>query len=251
VIYKVLRGEVLPEMPRQVLLLPEHRDRMSSLIAMTKPDWTASQVSSLTDTFVKPVTLEKARAVSCGIPERWDELDWPAFAAKSIGAVRDAEYLNWRYRQHPIFEYKIITVPDGMRSGLLVWRLETIRKQTEQGRVDVDRIGRLVEFMPSSEENAMQLLSAFTDQLRASGAFGADYYGFHGPTRAWLTQAGFVSTSEHPDGNAVPTRFQPLDGKTGALLSAIFLKQSLPKVTTADDCPWYWTKSDSDQDRPN
>ena len=49
----------------------------------------------------------------------------------------------------------------------------------------------------------------------------------------------------------LPSRFQPLDGKGGGIMSAIFLRDA--KSPTQDDCecPWYWTKSDSDQDRPN
>jgi hypothetical protein len=133
----------------------------------------------------------------------------------------------------------------------MVWRLETIRKQTDNGREDLDRIGRLVEFLPASEANAAQLLGAFVKELRKHDAVGADFYGFHGQTRQYLANGGFVPTEIHPDGKAIPSRFQPLDGKGGDILSAMFVGASLPDCNTAADCPWYWTKSDSDQDRPN
>ena len=41
------------------------------------------------------------------------------------------------------------------------------------------------------------------------------------------------------------------DGKGGGILSAMFMQTEVPACADAGDCPWYWTKSDSDQDRPN
>ena len=72
---------------------------------------------------------------------------------------------------------------------------------------------------------------------------------FHVVT-ACLEEAGFVDTSAVEDGERMPARFQPLDGKGGGILSAMFLKEPAPGFLAADS-PWYWTKSDSDQDRPN
>ena len=100
-----------------------------------------------------------------------------------MGAARDAAYLTWRYRKHPVFEYRFVTVAEGGRTGLAVWRLEPIRRQTPEGRVDVDRIGRLVEFLPVSAENAEALFAAFIRELGEAGAMGADYYGYHSQTR--------------------------------------------------------------------
>jgi hypothetical protein len=31
----------------------------------------------------------------------------------------------------------------------------------------------------------------------------------------------------------------------------MFMQTEVPACADAGDCPWYWTKSDSDQDRPN
>ena len=119
-------------------------------------------------------------------------------AARTIGAARDAAYLTWRYRRHPVFEYRFLAVRDGSMTGLAVWRLETIRQQTAAGMVDFDRIGRLVEFLPVSPANAEALLAAFTGALRENGALGADFYGYHGETRCWLRQLGLRETVQHP-----------------------------------------------------
>jgi hypothetical protein len=108
-----------------------------------------------------------------------------------------------------------------------------------------------LEFLPASPDNAPALFGAFVGEVDRVGAMAADFYGYHGETRKQLHELGFADAGIHPDGGALPSRFQPLDGKGGGIMSAIFLRDA--KTPTRDDweCPWYWTKSDSDQDRPN
>ena len=48
------------------------------------------------------------------------------------------------------------------------------------GGGDVDRIGRLVEFLPASRANAQALFGAFVGELDKNGAMAADFYGYHG-----------------------------------------------------------------------
>jgi hypothetical protein len=111
--------------------------------------------------------------------------------------------------------------------------------------------GRLIEFLPTSASNPEALFAAFLKALREAGALGSDYYGYHGQTRRWFRQLGFSEAGIHPDGRAIPSRLQPLEGKGGAILSVTFLQCDVPSCADGADCPWYWTKSDSDQDRPN
>jgi hypothetical protein len=185
------------------------------------------------------------------VPSDWDRRDWPDWASRTSGAARDADYLRWRYLDHPCFDYRFVTVPEGARTGLAVWRLEAIRADGPTGRVEVDRIGRLVEFLPVSRSNAETLLAAFLGQVAACDGMAADYYGYHGETRRWLEELGFPGTGFHQDGNALPSRFQPLDRKGGGIMSAMFVHDCSPPCPDDPECPWYWTKSDSDQDRPN
>jgi hypothetical protein len=250
-IYRVLRGQVLDEIPRHFLVLPEAGERMAGLLQSTSTDWTEDRSREMADAFALRRPLSKSIETGDVIPRSWDACEWPAIAQRTIGAARDSAYLTWRYRRHPVFEYRFLTVRDGEMSGLAVWRLETIRKQTPEGRVDLDRIGRLLEFLPASAANAEALFSAFVRALRQEDALGADFYGYHGQTRCLLRQLGFREAAFHPDGRSIPSRFQPLDGKGGGILSAMFLQSDLPACGDAGDCPWYWTKSDSDQDRPN
>lgn len=251
-IYRVLRGEVLPQIPRHFLVLPEAAGRMQNLVQIAHPDWSSERAEGLAEAFRMEHTSKSPTGVEEGIPARWDQKDWPEIAAATVGAARDSEYLNWRYRQHPCFNYRMVTVGDGSRTGLLVWRLETIRRATPEGRVDVDRIGRLVEFLPASQANGEALFAAFLEQLREADALGADFYGYHGETRKLLQAIGFRETAGHSDGDGIPSRFQPLDGKGGGIMSAMFAQDTVsPGGAVEGGCPWYWTKSDSDQDRPN
>ena len=106
-------------------------------------------------------------------------------------------------------------------------------------------------FCPPRPRTRRLCSAHFVGELDRAGAMAADFYGYHGGTRKLLQELGFKGASIHPDGGALPSRFQPLDGKGGGIMSAIFLRDA--KSPTRDDCecPWYWTKSDSDQDRPN
>ncbi len=251
VIYRVMRGEVLEPIPRLFVLLPGNLDRMLRLLAIAHPDWPEERARGLAEHFLLDAVPGRAIAHGNAIPADWDRTDWPAIASATAGAARDFDYLRWRYLDHPLFEYRVIAVGEGRRTGLAVWRLETIRRQAPEGRVDVDTIGRVVEFLPASRANAGALAAVLLQELCGAGAFAADFYGYHGQTRAWLAEAGFRSAAEHPDGGNIPSRFQPLDGKSGEILSAMFVDAPLPACSAAEDCRWYWTKSDSDQDRPN
>lgn len=251
VIYRVLRGLVLPEMPRHFVVLPGAEERVAAMLQLAYPEWSGERSLALAKAFRGEPAEDVPEDYATDPPPSWDQADWPKLATQTIGAARDTDYLNWRYRHHPSFQYHFLSVPDGRRSGLAVWRLETIVRHARGYREQVDKIARLVEFLPASEANAGQLLRAFFQQVRKHGAMAADYYGYHSSSRALLKQNGFPGVESHPDGRLLPSRFQPLDGHGGTMLNAMFLRNSLPDCTVEAECPWYWTKSDSDQDRPN
>jgi GNAT acetyltransferase-like protein len=250
-LYRALRARILMEIPRHFMILPHAMSRLANLLRITYPDWRSDRAEKLAAYFqvadIPPVSIPSINYLSTN----WDEDGWPQFASKLVGAARDFDYLTWRYQRHPCFRYRFITVQEGNRMGLLIWRLETIRRVTLHGLEDVDRIGRLVEFLPSSRNNAKDLLALLWHELAEADAFAADYYGYHGESRRWLQESGFREISGHPDGPALPSRFQPLEPKGGNILSALFVADQVPACSTDYTCNWYWTKSDSDQDRPN
>ena len=250
-LYRALGARILVEIPRHVVVLPGAARRMADVLCATYPEWSRLRGERLAGVFsVASVPAEPRQSSRCP-PSAWDERDWPRIAAASVGASRNLEYLTWRYVNHPRFDYQFISIPEGERTGLLVWRLETIRQATPGGLEELDRIGRVVEFLPASRTNAADLMAGLLHALVEANAMAADYYDYHGQTRGWLGELGFRDVAHDVDGRAIPSRFQPLDGKGGDIQSAVFAQHDVPGCSTDTDCVWHWSKSDSDQDRPN
>jgi hypothetical protein len=250
-LFRGLHAEILPEMPRHFVVLPRAIERLVNLFCSVYPDWPVERAEALARGFKLPDVPEPPMSWARSLPPRWNDDDWASIASQTVGAARDMEYLTWRYLQHPCFQYRVIAISEGHRTGLAIWRLETIRHTSALGMEDVDRIGRLVEFLPVSRTNARELLSVFWHELEEADACAADYYGCHGQMGGWLNELGFCRIDVHQDGLAIPSRFQPLDGRGGLIASALFAGDGLPSCSMDERCAWYWTKSDSDQDRPN
>lgn len=248
-IYKVLRGEVLPLLPRHFAVLPGGLEDCIAVLQTASPTMHKDQAAELAAAFqlrhLPHPQWEHARV----IPPGWDQHHWPALARETVGAARDAAFLEWRYSAHPLFHYCMAAVAEQDRTGLAIWRMEVIHKRTEAGLEAMGKIARIVEFLPCSRENSRRLLITVLHQAARGGAFAADFYGYHGETGAWLAADGFRSTGA--EGAVIPTRFQPLDGKDGSIHCAMFAPEGIPKGHGGASCRWYWTKADSDQDRPN
>ena len=250
-IYQRLGWRLLKPIHRHFAVLPDTTERMKELVRLAHPDCEAHRAESLASRFTLKTTARSSVPFAGELPQSWDLCDWSKMASRSIGAARDTDYLTWRYLKHPGFKYHFLAVPDGPRTGLAVWRLETIRLRTSHGTEDVDKVGRLVEFLPASRNNAAQLLSIFWNQLRATGALGADSFGYHGENNTWLEEFGFHDVETDPDGQMIPGRFQPLEPRPGTMLGAVRAQDDLSLGSEEFDGIWYWTKSDADQDRPN
>lgn len=250
-LYQALRWRVVENIPRHVVILPEAVDRMVEIIRLAHEDLPAADAAALARRFALPAPVFPSTPCGNELPEDWDERGWRPLAETTVGAARDRAYLTWRYLKHPIFEYRMLALREADRIGLLVWRLETIRRATPGGEIELDRIGRVVEWIPCSGENARGLFAHLLAGLREAGAMGADFYCYHGGIRRWIAEAGFLPIEEAEDGARIPARFQPLDAKSPAICSSIYSSEPLPDCASRADCAWYWTKSDADQDRPN
>ena len=250
-LHRLLRWRVMEEIPRHFMVLPDAEQNMTCLLRLAQSDWTEDRARSLAHRFTLTRLAHTSVPAMKTLPQDWDERDWPAIASQTVGAARNLDYLTWRYVKHPVFRYRFIGMSDGKRTGLLIWRLETIRHVTPEGDEEVGRLGRVVEFLPTSRRNARQLLTRFTHELSEAQALGADYYGYYGESRNWLQEFGFRSVEGHPDGRMIPSRFQPLDRRGGCIRSALSVRDEVPVCSSNAGCSWYWTKSDADQDRPN
>ena len=249
--YALLGGKLIADIPRHFMVLPEASGRMLKLLGAAYPDWEDTRARALVHCFEVMADNPNPPAGG-GIP------DWPAWARtwqtlsiSMVGAARSADYLLWRYIHHPCFEYRFISALETEGVGILVWRLEKIHFTLPDGSTGEDYLGRVVEFLPASRRNGFHLLSLLTQALREEGAMGADFYGYHAPFGAWMSEWGFHRVTDHPDGCHLPARFQPLVSGGGQLRSAVFSEIQAPSYPSSPGEEWYWTKSDSDQDRPN
>src|SRR5262245_10530254 len=172
---------------------------MSQLIRMAHPNCESDRAESLVRLFTLKDVPRAPVPATGELPATWDSSDWPEIASRTVGAVRDLSYLTWRYLKHPCFKYHFLAVPEGRRTGLAVWRLENIHKKTSNRTEEVDKVGRLVEFLPSSRNNAAQLLSVFLDQVRSAGALGADFFGYYAENNTWLEEFGFHAVEMDPN----------------------------------------------------
>lgn len=251
VIYRVLRGRVLPPMPRHLATMAGREGRMAELLGVAHRGWEADRIARLSEAFVLGHRREPVSGWGEDVPASWDKENWALIANETIGAVRDAEYLKWRYAEHPTFDYRVLALDEGDRTGLIVWRLETIHVEDSGKLRPFDQFIRIVEFLPSSRENATGLLRALTSLAEDLDVIGMDYFGYDATSRRYLSEFGLRAVDTEPDGRLIPTRFQPLDGKTTEVYNAMFASADTPDCSVDDKCCWYWTKSDSDQDRPN
>ena len=155
-LYRLLRWRILEEIPRHFMVLPDAEESMTFLLRVAQPDWAADRATGLAR-FFRATRLPPAQVTTTKtLPLNWDEWDWPQIASQTVGAARDLDYLTWRYVKHPVFRYRFIGVPDGKRTGLLIWRLETIRHVTPQGVEEMGQLGRLVEFLPTSPGSGLR-----------------------------------------------------------------------------------------------
>jgi GNAT superfamily N-acetyltransferase len=167
----------------------------------------------LAGTFVERPILRWALpydlAAMPGEPEWLDAGTAPS--GKFIGACRDEEFVAWRYRNHPRFEYT-------MFDGFAAYRL-------------AGSVLRVVDFL-GDEELAERIAAAG----RAAGAIYAEFICHATAYAAPLEAVGFRRV------RGLPSRFEPLELAERPEVSCFWgLGETDPYVTAAD----------SDLDRPN
>jgi hypothetical protein len=250
-LYRGLRWETIENIPRLLRILPDRGDRLRRLCRLCDANLTDEDFRRLIGVGAQDDSAWGGAAIPLGpdVADDWNRRGWRPYASMTIGCARDFRHLQWRYLQHPLYSYQSALIADGDRLGLAVWRVEIIRRRTPEGLEPIDRIVRLVEFLPTSTVNARALLAEVDKDAHARDAFGIDFYGFHHGINQCLEENGFVSLDRLPFGNRLPSRFQPLDNKGGVITSA--LKVGFPGPVYGTPSDWYWTRADSDQDRPN
>jgi hypothetical protein len=166
----------------------------------------------------------------------WDRLELDL----GSGARRSKDYLNWRYAEHPVWEYRRFAAHQGGKlSGFAVYHVEKVRDLPVS-------VGRMVEFV-SQLDAADPLLTRVLNDARAQDAALIDFFCSNPRLSTFMRDHGFVS-GESSDAAKVPLLFQPLDRRRTAVHFMAYLL-NLPE--TSRPKMWHVTKSDGDQDRPN
>lgn len=246
-----MNWQVVEGMPRFFAVLENGVAAFDKLLRQAQKSWSEPRRDALTEAFLLHLDGAGVPGVVRALPEDWDETTWVHIARKTVGAARDRAFLEWRYENHPSFSYRFVAVPLKKGWGLAIWRPEIVEAETPEGTVQkIGTFGRLVEFLASPGEDASMLSDALIDDLAEAGAFAVDYFGYNGAAGHALESNGILPVTRHPDGQHVPARLQPVDGKRTSILSAVDCPHPAPEPDFAPACPWLWTKGDGDQDRP-
>jgi len=246
-IYRSLRCGIVPLVPRWSAVVDEHSFR--TLAAACGASFPAEHIDTWIEisargrpAYSAPGTFVSADDASL---RAWDVL-WRGNLSKSlIGVDRSAEWLRWRYIDHPVFRYRMLFALglDGAISGLACWRLAEVR-----GRLE--RVFRIVELIGNGEARRQLLQRMRWEAHEASAAF-IDFYTTLKTMDGDLVAAGLVRESEMPV--HLPALFAPLDHRRAALnLWGRWARIPVAEqVRFFDDAALYFTRADSDQDRPS
>src|SRR3989338_9345583 len=178
----------------------------------------------------------------------WDEVS----SRYPITVVRSSKYLNWRYNEHPFFDYKILHALDGDElRGYIVYRLEE-----STGSAITLRVGHILDLI-AVKGIERDLIIETEKNLIDAGADLIDYHStglFH--HNAFIG-SGYHHGDEHPY-TKIPLYFNPIDIGRGDQvknkINFLVYLNGVPeseKEKMSDHNNWYLTKGDGDKDRPN
>src|SRR3989344_4979186 len=182
-----------------------------------------------------------------GISEFSQEADgfWDEYKKQITYATeRTCAYLNWRYRDHPVFNYKMFQATSaGKVTGFAVMRFEEARGISEKVKV-----ARITEFL-AFPDVAPSLLSHLIELCRKNNAALVDFFcssdNFAEPFRAF----GFLTS---PASENIARLLQPVELMSSVIsFNGADCRKKLDNKLFSDQEGWYVTTGDGDQDRPN
>ena len=180
-----------------------------------------------------------------GDAQAWDQTWLEDLAPAGLGAWLDAEFLAWRYVEHPVFKYhlRLARRPGrGRVLGLMVYRLQELAGRPQ-------KVLRLVELL-ALDQARDALLADLAAQAARPGVALVDFHCTSQELAPALTRAGLVREDGLPE--LLPSLFQPLDYRREALPGALWASPQVGKASQLfSDPALYLTRGQSDQDRPN
>jgi len=170
---------------------------------------------------------------------------WENFSSANefFAIKKDADFLNWRYIEHPIFNYECFGLwRNGKLAALLVYRKEYI----EEAKSSVIRITELI-----GNGDALKMIIEFALLNESIADIGwIDWSCPNEKIAKVLRLLGFISIEDSKPAE-FPLLCQPVDYYKQQYLFMFWAKdKSLIKKLPAFE-NWYITKGDGDADRPN
>lgn len=160
-----------------------------------------------------------------------------------VATDHDSRYMNWRYRDHPYFDYACRMCHGPAGAVVFVWRNEQMRK----GHATV---ARLCEAIGKPAAIAESFPSVIAEIAKDRAAF-IDFFGCNAGVNAGLLAGGMHIAATRDDFD-LARLFQPLERSAMQRLHfyVSFTADCRPTVPI-DYTRFYVTKTDSNQDRPN
>lgn len=220
------------------------------LIAIVNPEKCAG-ISQNTDKLKKTVQIYDGASNDIRTIARFDEIKneleklWnEVFPPKTYFCVkRDDEFLDWRYSEHPVFDYKRFGVwKNGKLEGVIVYRKQYI----DSANASVIHITELF-----GKDEAVRELVNFTVLSRNESSDVGWIHWFCSSKKLFdvLQKIGFL-TPEQIEPGIIPIFCSPVDYYKTKYPLMFWIKNEEKHKQMPPFEKWYMTKGDGDADRP-
>jgi len=168
---------------------------------------------------------------------------WSRYDALRFGSVRSNEFLRWRYAEHPVYRFTVLTCGDRQRPAVCVYRIEQPS--------DVDwKVGRVLEFFHPSDalgrRDGLSLLRSVEQRLAAQGCAFADHVNSSAEYGDTLSEAGWLP--EPAGQQLLAVRLQPVERVPYLRFNVEYgIRPGLARPSVG---AMYVTRGDGDADRP-
>jgi hypothetical protein len=200
-----------------------------------------------TRTYLRSLRVPRPSSTRVDRVETFDdeyERAWDAMRSSFLFAThRTAKYMNWRYFNHPYFQYKGVRCCGSSGPVYYVWREEPIHGH---GRTVV-RLCDVIGPMAAIEETFSSAFAAMSEER----PLFVDFYCSNAEVVASLVAGGMQPAVTRSDFD-LPRLFQPLVRDSSRTLHFYYQLSppfEVPRYTAFASS--YITKTDSNQDRPN
>ena len=158
-----------------------------------------------------------------------------------LSTFKDQHYLDWRYYQHPFFDYFWSFIEwEGDIKSWIVWRIAELNGVYLCRIVDFD----IIDFLPNKRYLILKLIDELTNYLNKLNCDYIDFYTTNNLLAGILLEYGFVSNNSYK----FPNLIDPPCNDSLILNGEYYLSHEIIKLKNIE----FWAyRSDGDVDRPN